>query len=384
MELMANAPNQFQSVTARNTVEERSAMTPKTFASLATVAALSLLAAIAAYSVRSPWNGETAGTEKLFPGLAARAGDIARIEIEQGGKTVAVEKSDDLWRIASQDGYPASTEKIRALLLALSDATLLEPKTRVPARYTLLEVDDPAKTNSNARLITLKDRDGNTVAEIIAGKQRAGTGLDGQSTGGTYVRRPGVEQSWLASTSLVGGAALKEWTTTRIFETETEKIKELTVEVQGEAPYKIKRNADGSHELEDIPAGKKIKYVNMIDNIIEAASFLDLERVRKPAPAASENAAGTVSFETDGGLKIALKLRRAKDGIWMTIDPSGDGDAKQAAADIASRTRGWEFEVLPSKTDTMLKQKGDLIEDVETSESTAPPPTGAPLQLPTP
>lgn len=356
-------------------------MTPKQFAALATVAALSLIAAVAVYSVRKPWTGETLGTGKLFPSLASNAGNVERIAIEQGGQSLTIEKSGDQWQLKNQDGYPASTEKIHALLLALTDAELLEPKTRVSGRYALLEVDDPAQKSSNARLIKLEDRSGNILAEIVAGKQRPGAGSTGQSKGGTYVRRPSDEQSWLASTSIVGGAALKDWTSQRVFETQTEKIKELTVEIQGEAPYKVKRNAGGSHELDAIPDGKKVKYVNMVDNIIEAASFLDFEHVRK---ASTGGQAGTVSFETDGGLKIALKVRRDKDGAWIAIDPSGEGDAKKAVDDIRARAGGWEFEVLPSKVDTMLKKKADLLEDIETSESASPAAPGAPPQLPTP
>lgn len=369
-------------------------MTPKQFATLATAAALSLAAAIAVHSSRAPWTGEAGGSGKLLPNLQSDADKVARITVTQAGKPLTIERDADKWVVKSQDGYPASIEKVRALLTALADAKLLEPKTKVPGRYAVLEVDDPAGANSNARLVKLDDASGNALAEIIVGKQRpapAGAAASGgKSEAGTYVRRPGDDQSWLASTSIVGGASLKDWAAPRVFETPGDKVKELTVALAGEAPYKLKRSADGSHELENIPAGKKIKYVNMIDNIIEAASFLDLERVRKN-PGTPGGDAGTVSFETDTGLKIALKVRRDKDAVWVAIDPSGEGEAKMAADDIKARTAGWEFEILPSKADTMLKKEADLLEDIasaETSESAVPggPPgmPGPPAALPTP
>lgn len=350
-------------------------MTPKQFAALATTATLSLIAAIAVHSARAPSTGEMAGSGKLLPNLEADAEKIARITVTQGGKPLTIERDADRWLVKSQDGYPASTDKVRALLTALTGAELLEPKTMAPSRYAVLEVDDPAGKNSNARLIKLEDASGATLAEVIAGKQRPGAASGaGKSTAGTYVRRPGEEQSWLASTDIAGGTALKDWANVRVFETPTEKVKELTVAVTGEAPYKLKRNADGSHQLENIPAGKKIKYVNMIDNILEAASFVDFEGVRK-APGTTGGESGTVSFETDSGLKIALKVRRDKDAVWVAIEPSGDGDAKKTADEIKARTSGWEFSILPSKADTMLKKEADLLEDIasaETSESAVP------------
>lgn len=376
-------------------------MTPKEFAALAATATVSLIAAIAVYAARAPGTGEAAASGKLLPNLESDAGKVARIRVTQGGKPLTIARNGDLWLVESQDGYPASSEKVRTLVTALADAKLLEPKTKVPARYALLEVDDPAGPNSNARLIQLEDASGNPLAEVIAGKQRPAPADAAASVAknrqATYVRRPGDDQSWLASTSIGGGGALKDWTDARVLETPGGKVKELTVTVAGEAPYKIKRNADGNHELDAIPAGKKIKYVNMIDNIVEAASFVDFERVRK-APGTPGGEAGSVSFETDDGLKVTLKVRRDKDTVWLSIEPSGEGEAKKAADEIKARTAAWEFAVLPSKADTMLKKEADLLEDIasaESSESTTPgglpgmPPgmpgiPGMPPALPTP
>jgi hypothetical protein len=331
-------------------------MTPRQFAALAAVAAASLIAAILVYSARSNWGIADAGGGKLMPSLEASASDVARIEVTQAGQTLAIAKSGESWQVASQGGYPASTEKVRALLLALSDAKLAEPKTRLPQRYTVLNVDDPASKTSSARLIRLSDANGHVLGEVIAGKDRA-TG-----TPATYVRRPGEEQSWLASTRIAGGTALKDWTTARVFETETEKVSLVTVEVAGEAPYEVRRVEGGAHELAAIPAGKKLKYVNLIDNIVEAASFVDFESVRK-ATGAVGGESGKVTLDADKGLKVTLKVRREKDAVWTTIEAQGEGDAKKTADEINARTAGWEFEILPSKADTMLKKNADLLED---------------------
>jgi hypothetical protein len=337
-------------------------MTPKSFAVLAATAALSLLAAIVVYGARGNWTADARGGGKLFPGLAADAGKIARVAITQGGSTLTIEKAGDRWLMTSQDGYPAATDKVRQLLAALAEANLTEPKTQRPDRFSLLEVDDPAAKLSSARLIRIEDADGRPLAEVIAGKRRLGPDAGTHGGEGTYVRRPGESQSWLASTAITGGASLRDWAAPRVFETDGAKVARLTVEVGGEPPYEIRRGADNTHELESIPAGKKIKYVNMIDNIVEAAAFLDLERVRK-ASAATGGEAGTVTFETDDGLKIVFKVRRDQDAAWATIDASGEGDARKLAEEIQGRAKGWEFEIMPSKVDTMLKKRDDLLED---------------------
>jgi hypothetical protein len=336
-------------------------MTPKQFAALAAAASLSLIVAIAVHAARQPWAPGASGTTKLFPGLAADAGKVARVSVTQGGETLTLEKTGEQWLMKSQDGYPASTDKVRALIAALADARLLEPKTSLPARHAALAVDDPSGKLSSARLVRLEDASGTVLAEVIAGKSKPASHAPGAGSE-TYIRRPGDNQSWLASSDITGDAKLKSWAEPRIFETKTETIGSLTVELPGQPAYVIKRGEDGAHTLADIPAGKRIKYVNMIDNIIEAASFLDLEKVRK-ASSTPGNDAGTVSFETDAGLKITFLIRRDKDNTWATIDAKGEGEAKQMAADIAARAGGWEFVILPSKADTMLKTRDDLLED---------------------
>jgi hypothetical protein len=337
-------------------------MTPKQFAVLAATAAVSLLAAIVVYGARGTWTAETANAGRLFPSLKVDAGKIARVEIIQGDKTLTVEKSGDQWLLKSRDGYPAAADKVRALLVALIEADLLEPKTQRPDRFAVLEVDDPTAKTSNARLFKLEDASGAPLAEIIAGKRRLGQEGNPAAGEGTYVRRPGENQSWLASTTITGGASLRDWAAARVFETEGAKVSRVTVEVQGEQPYEIKRTADGGHELEAIPAGKKIKYVNMIDNIVEAAAFLDLESVRK-AVETPGGEAGSVSFQTDDGLKIVFKIRREKEGAWATIQATGEGAAKKIADEIEARAKGWEFAIMPSKVETMLKKRDDLLED---------------------
>ena len=338
-------------------------MTPRQFAVLAAAAALSLVVAATVYTANAPWTLGTKSAGKLLPNLEAAAPNLARIVIEQGGTTATLEQTGDQWVLQSEDGYPASTEKIHAFVSALSEAELVEAKTAMPERYHLLDVSDPAKDNV-ARLIRLEDKDGEKLGEIIAGKTRFGQ--SGMTVAGTYVRRPGETQSWLADERIVGGTALRDWAAPRVFEVPTETIASATVEIPGDQKYEIKRNEDGkSHQLITIPDGKKIRYINVVDNIIEAASFLDLDSARKAADHKGGEA-GIVTLTLDSGLKIAMSVRREMDGGWATISATGEGDAKAAADDITNRATGWEFQIHPSKVQTIYKKLDELVEDKDT------------------
>ncbi|HRO49738.1 MAG TPA: DUF4340 domain-containing protein [Hyphomicrobium sp.] len=343
-------------------------MTPRQFAVLAAAAALSLVAAATVYTANAPWTLGTKSAGKLLPNLEAAAPNLARIVIEQGGTTATIEQAGDQWVIQNEDGYPASTEKIHAFVNALTEADLVEAKTAKADRYHLLDVSDPAKDNV-ARLIRLEDKSGEKIAEIIAGKTRFGQ--SGMAVAGTYVRRPGETQSWLADERIVGGTALRDWAAPRVFEVPTETIASATVEIPDDQKYEIARLPDAkSHQLVTIPDGKKIRYINVVDNIVEAASFLDLDRARK-AVVAKGGEAGVVTLTLDSGLKIAMSVRREMDGGWATISATGEGDAKAAAEDIMRRAQGWEFQIHPTKVQTIYKKLDELVED-EGTETEGP------------
>ena len=335
-------------------------MTPKHFALLAVAAVVSLAVAIAAYSGSKPWSLATQDGGKLFPALGGEAANVAAIEITQGADTLTIGRTGKSWTLKNRGGFPASVEKVRAFLLDLTEADLAEPKTRLPERYGLLDLGDPKAKGAASRLVRLLDDKGAVLAEVVVGKSRPDA--FGSGKGGTYVRKPGDEQTWLVDSDISAGTALRDWIKAIAFETSTDKVAKITVAVEGQPAYVIERNADGDHKLVDMPAGKKLKFVNILDNIVESASYLPFEDVRKAETAAGGNA-GTVSLEGADGLKVEIRLRRDGDAPWFTVAATGEGASKTIADEITARTSGWEFKMLPSKADGLLKKRDDLLED---------------------
>ncbi len=162
-------------------------MKPKTFLCVAAAAAISFSAALMVYAANAPVTGVQGSITKLLPNLATEAGKTARIEILQGTDKLTLEKQGDKWVIASRDGYPASTERVRALVAGLTDAHLLEAKTRNAERLKVLSLEEPDAKTANSRLVRLLDDKGTVLGEVIAGKSRSDAG--GASASGTYVRK---------------------------------------------------------------------------------------------------------------------------------------------------------------------------------------------------
>jgi hypothetical protein len=341
-------------------------MTPKQFVLLAIAAVASTLLALTTYALDNRWSqGEVAGAP-LFSSLAAASGRVGAIEIKQGTSALTLERKGEAWGIKERAGYSADTDKVRALVLRLSQADLMEPKTSKPDRYALLELEDPAGKDAKSKLIRAIDTKGYVIAEVVTGKRRADA--FGAGKGGTYVRKPGDPQTWLASGDIDAPTAVRDWIRPQVFDADSSKISKLTVEIDGEEPLKVERAGDKDGKDVKVafvglpPEGKKLKDTYAADTLLRAASAIEIDDVRKAVPPAGKP--GKVSFETSDGLKVAFSLLKAEDAnYWLGITVAGEGDAKKQADEIGARVHGWEFKVSPGKAESLLKRRADLIDE---------------------
>ncbi len=348
-------------------------MNAKQFVLLVIAAVVSSLLAIASWTFSEQWSQGTLAGSRLLPSFESDAAKVAAIEIRQGANTLTLEKKGSGWGIKERAGYPADAEKVRGLLVRLSQADLLETKTRKADRYPLIELEDPAGKDAKSRGIRALDAKGGVLADVVVGKRRADAFGAGKNA--TYVRKPGDVQTWLASGEIDPPTAAREWVKPQVLELDSATISKLTVELEGEEPLKVERvtekDKDGKETTNKIvfaafpPEGKKLKDTYAADSLLRSAASIDLEDVRKAAATPSAKDTSKVSFETAAGLKLAQTIRREEGGAanWMSIVASGEGDAKKAADEINARTGGWEFKVAPGKVESLLKKRADLLDD---------------------
>jgi hypothetical protein len=338
-------------------------MTPRSFAALAITAIVSLAAAVTLYTSSIEWSRASRSGAPLFPGLQHKAPQVAVIEVEQGKEKITLKRDGEQWVLSEHDAFPAAKEKVSALLAGLSRAELVEPKTRKDNRYALLEVEDPTGAEAKSHLVRFLDADGKVLAETIVGRRRPDAFGTGQ--GGTYVRKTNDEQAWLANAALEAGTELKSWLDPHLFATRAESVRQVEVQMPSEEVLKIQRDTERSgHTLAEIPEGMKLKYVNIVDNIVSAASSLEFEDVRKQSEPSPGEDVSTVAMEVEGGLKVNLRLKRKDDATWMSLEASGDGNVKQVADELMARAKGWEFRLSEGRAKEILKRRDDLLERV--------------------
>lgn len=336
-------------------------MSPKQFSAIGLAAAACSAVAVAVFVAANPWSVNVNEHSPLLPAVRADAAKIEGIEIGSGKEQLKLALKDGRWIVDSANGYPANAQAVRQLVLSATEADLVERKTAKKDLHKMLGLAD-GEGGGTARTIRFKGADGAVIGEILAGNARSD--VPGTNTGGTYVRRPGEDQTWLANRPLDGTASLRDWVQTKLIDLPTERIETMSLEMTGEAPLAIKRTDDKkSHALAEMPAGKRLKHVNSIDDIVEAASLIEFKSVRQAGSGTLPRKAGQAVLRIEKGLAATVDYFSDGKEAWVTITPSGEGEAKKQAEDLALRTKGWEFEVPLAEINATLKKRSELLED---------------------
>ena len=302
----------------------------------------------------------------VMPELRRQANALGSVEISKRGRTLTFVRNGEHWTIKERNGYPVQADKVRALLVQLTNAELAEPKTAAKDRWPLLDLEDPAAADAKSGLVRLLDASGKPMGEIVVGKRRPnafGTGRQG-----IYVRRPNETQTWLASGEPNVTLDVKDWVDPVFFKTDTEKLKRVTVAHQGEAPIIVEREGEagkgGKFVLKSVPEGLKVKESAGIEHIALSLGSVELEDMRKLDSTPVGEAVSVITAESSDGLTITLRLRRdgKPDEAWLSLSAAGEGEAKKAADEINAKAAGWEFKIPKWKADQIGKRAADIFE----------------------
>lgn len=335
---------------------------PRQFTALATATIIAVLLAAGLFASANRFSQGGIQGQPLAPELTRNVNSVAKIEIAQGDKSLTIERAGEQWKVKQRDGYPANPEKTRALVLQLSAAELIEPKTANKERYSLLELEDSKAKDAKSRQVRILDDKGKPLVDVVLGKSRYDAFGSGRT--GFYVRRQGEAQTWLASGEPRAQLDVKDWVNTSIFTADSGKIARVTVEHPGEERLVIEKSddKDKKFKLASVPDGKKLKENAPVDQIAQGFSSIDLDDVRKLDATPAGDKVSTLTLELQDGPKVTFRLRKDGDASWLSFSASGDGDAKKQADEINAKGNGWEFKIPSWKADAIGKHATDLFE----------------------
>lgn len=220
----------------------------------------------------------TQAGDLVLPGLEHSVNAVTQLSVRKGDGTAAtIQRSGEAWSVGER-GWPADLSKIRKLLLALGALNVVEEKTRLPANYPSLGVEDVTSPKATGTRVEAS-APGRSWALIVGKSSNAKSG---------YVRVAGSPQSLLAAPLLSVDADPKFWLDHALADIATDRVRQVE-EKPGQGPaYSVARDKkDAPHfSVSPLPRGRELVGPGSADGIPAALSALTLDDAHKAAGAA--------------------------------------------------------------------------------------------------
>lgn len=328
-------------------------MTPRRVALLLACGLALIVFAIWLSSRRHLEHATLAG-DLVLPGLEQKVNTVSEVDLRRGdGTRTSLKKASTGWVVGERE-WAADPGKVRKLLLDLGALNVVEEKTRLPANYPLLGVDDvstPKATGTQIDVVT----PGRTLS-LIVGKSSSGKS--------GYVRVAGTAPSLLAAPLLTPDADPKSWLERALVDLPQTRIRQVE-EKPAEGPsFSATRDKKEQPDftVAPIPKGRQLTSAGAADSIAASLGALTLEDVHKAAAPADAKLARAV-FRTFDGLELEITGR--KDGSRALITLAARSTAKDAEAEahaLDTRLAGWEFEIPDYKYGAIFRTLNDLLQ----------------------
>ncbi len=300
----------------------------------------------------------------MFPDLASKLQNVARIEVEHHGKTLTIARDGDHWGLMDRGGYPVQEAKLRSMLTALTELRLVEPRTSEPSEYATLGVESANAKESNSDVLRILDGSGKVILALIVGHTRTSTA--GNAPEQVYVRRPRDKQSWLAEGHLEVDADPQLWLDRDIMNIDHSQITKVTVSHPSET-LEFDRSGDNFSLV--APAQHPELDTYKVEDVARALELLTFEDVQRSGSLPG-NPLGSSVFTTMDGLTVTAQVFQ-----WPTdpLTPAGEGDiavrftvtgadkAKPEAARLEALVSGWTYHLGSWKRTSLVPTLSNLV-----------------------
>jgi hypothetical protein len=303
----------------------------------------------------------------FLPFLAGEMSTVSALSIRRGGAvpSVTVQKQSDQWTVKERGGYPADLSKVRKLLLALSDAKIVEEKTSNPASFPIIGVEDPSVAGATGAEVTITAQDGKH--SVIIGK------TVGE---GSFARRGGEDKSYSVEPAINIDAEPRAWIDTHLLDVPAADIQSMQVKPAAGPAYSIHHAAAADHAaagdhapagdyapagggdfvLDGVPPGRKpvdsaslapspTTYSGLTADDVAAASDIDFSK------------ATVVTVTLTGGKVLTLTGAVSGDKHWVRLEASKDAALTAKVMGRAFELSGYRYDAIFRPLETLLVPK---------------------------
>jgi hypothetical protein len=330
-------------------------MNQKTLIGLAAAALLALIAAFALNRSSQPRSEvDAAATTWLAPALREHVNDVNRIVVTGADNKVlaTLARADSGWTLAEKDGYAVDTGKLRAFLLKLADAKLVEQKTANKDKYAMLGVEDVAAKDAKGLQIELGGLA--TPVKLIIGNSNP-------RGGGSYVRRADEAQSWLASGNPTVEKNVVDWLNRELTDIAPTRLKSVDITRPDGGSVHVAKDAEGDEnfKLADVPKGREAGSAFSINGLASVLDDLRFDDVLPAAEATPADDALKAHYAAFDGLVITATAWQKDDNRYAQFSASLDATQADAGIEAAQAKAKAEFEAASASSATAESKDAD-------------------------
>jgi hypothetical protein len=313
----------------------------------------------------------------LLPGLAGRLNTVTSLSVRRGGASptvVTVHETAGGWTVAERGDYPADVSKLRKLLLALSDAKVVEEKTSNPASFPVIGVEDLALPGASGAEITVAAKDGKHA--VIVGKPFGE---------GNFARRVAENTSYSVEPGISFEAAPRYWIEPRLLDVPASNILSVAIP-RAWGPANTFHRAAGADAftLDGIPPGREAADAASLSPSSTAFSGLTADDVA-PASEVDFSKASVATVTGVDGNVFTITGAVSGDKHWIQVQTTKDAALNAKAAGRAFEIAGYRFDSVFRPLEQLLVPKPPPAGAKQVPASTGPGrPAPAESPLPSP
>jgi Domain of unknown function (DUF4340) len=284
----------------------------------------------------------------LLPSLPGELNTVTAVSVRRGSATptATVHQQGGHWTVVERGDYPADVSKLRKLLLALSDAKIIEQKTSNPASFSVIGVEDPSSAGATGAEISVTAHDGKH--SVIVGKP-AGDG--------NFARRGGENASYIVAPGISFEAEPRYWIDSRLIDIAAADIQSIEIKPAAGSPYTVHRAAAGGNfMLDGVPPGRKAADPASLAPSQTTYSALTADDVT-PAAGIDFGKATVATLTLSNGNVITMTGATSGDKHWVSLQASKDAALTALAAGRAFEVSGYRFDAIFRPLEQLLVPK---------------------------
>ena len=301
----------------------------------------------------------------ILPNLQTSLNSVDSLEMIGANNKVlsTIIRSDSEWTIKQRNNYPADISKVRAALLNLAEAKIVEEKTSNPDLYNKLGVEDVSSHEAQGVQVIINYA--NQSSAIIIGKPGP------QINKSRYVRAVDDVISWLIDRKIDLKHEPEYWLKKDILSVEPSQVASVEVKLTEGGVLNIVHTGDEENTFEVInltdPSSRVIDpELHQITNALSSFQLLDVVNEEEFKDKTSSM---NVKYQLKSGVIIDVFAYDDGTDRYASVEASlstaiseENKAASQAYVDsLNNATSGWVYKIPNVSYDSMYKSEEDVL-----------------------